>query len=342
MARSGYLNRMNAILEPTAPTPFPTPRTSALVGAELRHLVESGALDLPLPGVGRTHHRWAALAALGRCDLALAKLAEGHLDAVAILAEAGRVAVPGARYGVWADGTGVQVVAANGDLHLRGTARFCVGANTLDHALVLAAAPDGPSRLVDIALADTRIHRDPDSRPAIGLDATDGVDVRFDDLPLTHDVLVGAPGWYLTRPGWVLGSGGAAAVWLGGAAGVLDTVLTVLRGVAAVDEHQLAHIGSLYTALRAADTLLADTARIVDTRPELDPTILVRGARSGVERAVREVLDRAPRITGPTPLSRDLRFAQRLADLQLYVRQHQAERDLAALGALVLGAEHDR
>jgi hypothetical protein len=35
-------------------------------------------------------------------------------------------------------------------------------------------------------------------------------------------------------------------------------------------------------------------------------------------------------------MCRDPRFAQRLADLQVYVRQHHAEKDMAAIGKAVL------
>src|SRR6204780_4329711 len=65
--------------------------------------VESGRLDLPLPGAGATRERWAALADLAGEDLSLARLCEGHADAVAILAELGGPrAEPGSRWGVWA------------------------------------------------------------------------------------------------------------------------------------------------------------------------------------------------------------------------------------------------
>jgi hypothetical protein len=40
--------------------------------------------------------------------------------------------------------------------------------------------------------------------------------------------------------------------------------------------------------------------------------------RTAVERAAREVVDRAPRIVGPAPLSRDAALACALADLALY------------------------
>src|SRR5579859_4308368 len=65
--------------------------------------VESGRLDLPLPGSGATWRRWAAFADLAEEDLSLARLGEGHADAVAILAElGGPQPEPGSRWGVWA------------------------------------------------------------------------------------------------------------------------------------------------------------------------------------------------------------------------------------------------
>ena len=55
--------------------------------AAFRAAVESGRLDLPLPGSGGTRERWAGFAELAGEDLSVARLAEGHADAVAIPAE---------------------------------------------------------------------------------------------------------------------------------------------------------------------------------------------------------------------------------------------------------------
>src|SRR5690348_908598 len=65
-------------------------RRAGPLRGELRRMLAAGELDLPLPGAGRTAQRWAALAAWGARDLSLARLAEGHVDALAILTEAGR------------------------------------------------------------------------------------------------------------------------------------------------------------------------------------------------------------------------------------------------------------
>jgi alkylation response protein AidB-like acyl-CoA dehydrogenase len=333
------------LLEGAVPKPLPLPRTVELVEIELRRLAHAGEFDLPMPGHGRTPERWVGLAALGRRDLALARLAEGHLDALAILAEAGRAAVPDALYGVWAarsGGTGARLVRAAGGLRLTGTVRFCSGANVLDRALV--AAQDGDvGRLVEVDLTDPGIRRDQDTWSAIGMDATDSVDVRFVDLVVRPDMMVGGADWYLRRRGFALGGAGVAAVWLGGVAGVLDSVIELLLDAPTVDDHQYAHLGALHTAARTAEAQLAAAARSIDAaEPTTDHAVLVKTCKSAAERAAWETLDRVPRITGPTPLCRDRRFAQRLADLQVYVRQHHAERDLAALGRLVLAAESAR
>ncbi|EOD57223.1 acyl-CoA dehydrogenase family protein, partial [Amycolatopsis vancoresmycina] len=271
----------------------------------------------------RTAARWAALAAFGRRDLALARLAEGHTDAVAILEEAGRSPVPGALYGVWAaksGGTG----AALEDGVLTGTVRFCSGLTLLDRALVAAG-----DHLVEVDLADPGVRRHPDAWQAVGMDASDSGDVVFDGV---RAEVLGPPGWYVARPGFALGGAGVAAVWLGGAAGVFDGVLAYLRDRGTADEHQLAHLGAMHTALSTAEAVLARAAAadVVDA-------LLAGTCRAAAERTAVEILERALKVTGPTPACRDRRFAQRIADLPVYVRQHHAERDLAALGRDVLG-----
>ncbi|QWF86050.1 acyl-CoA dehydrogenase family protein [Amycolatopsis sp. CA-230715] len=300
------------------------------VAAELRRLAADGALDLPLPGGGRTAERWSALAGLGGRDLALARLAEGHTDALAVLAEAGRRPVPGALYGVWAaksSGTGARL--ENG--LLSGTVRFCSGAHLLDRALVAAG-----DRLVEVDLARDGITRDDESWQAIGMAASDSADVTFHGLAVAPGEIVGAPAWYVARPGFAHGGCGVAAVWLGGCDGVVGYVTAFLRARDHVDDHQVAHLGAMHAGTRAAEALLRQAAGAIDEGTDPDPPRTAATCRAAVERVATDVLDRAPKVTGPTPLCRDRDFAQRLADLLVYVRQHHAERDLAALGRTVL------
>ena len=77
-----------------------------MIGTSLRsRLAQIIEQQIPLPGLGETRERHRLIAEIGREDLTLAKLAEAHWDAVAILAEAGRSPVPHAFYAVQTSST---------------------------------------------------------------------------------------------------------------------------------------------------------------------------------------------------------------------------------------------
>jgi hypothetical protein len=329
-----------SLLDVVPPEVLRGPRSAESVSEELRELQRRGELELPLPGGGRTASRWAALAHLGRRDLCLARLAEGHADATAILVESGRVPRPTALYGVWASrssGTGASVRRQDGKYHLSGTVRFCSGAGYLDRALVAAALADVEgSLLLEVDLGDPRVQPKPDSWPAIGMDASSSLEVAFDDLVLPEEAAVGPESFYTRRCGFALGGAGVAAVWLGGAVGALDLAMADWSSGRSPGPHRLAHLGALHTQLASTDALFVLAAEVIDSEPSEDHELLVGTCRSAAEKTAREVIDVVPRLVGPGPLCWDRRLAQHLADLQVYVRQHHGEADLAALGSRIL------
>jgi hypothetical protein len=297
----------------------------------------SGRLDLPLPGHGQTRRRWAGLADLASDDLSLARLGEGHADAVAILAELGGPAPPpGSRWGVWAaQPPGARLTAARGagGWRLTGTKQYCSGARACTHALVTAGTPDG-ARL--FAVGTGRLDPVLGSWPATGMAGSDTLDVTFDHVPAEP---VGPPGGYTGRPGFAHGGVGVAACWYGGARGVASTLL---RAAQRRDPgpHALAHLGAVDVTLSTARLLLDQAADEIDADPAdrraaaQDRALRVRAA---VEAAATEVLARVGRALGAGPLSHDAGHSRRVADLTVYLRQHHAERDLAELGARVAG-----
>ena len=103
----------------------------------LRRLQEEGRLNLPFPGNGKTAARHRQLLELGLEDLSLARLAEAHLDALAILAEADSPADPTALYGVWASEApdrSLHLGRGSQSLELSGSKAFCTGAGLVDRA----------------------------------------------------------------------------------------------------------------------------------------------------------------------------------------------------------------
>jgi alkylation response protein AidB-like acyl-CoA dehydrogenase len=297
--------------------------------------VESGRLNLPLPGAGRTRERWAVLADLAGDDLSLARLAEGHADAVAILAELGALQPPaGSRWGVWAaqpPGPGLTASRTDQGWRLDGTKQYCSGARSVTDALVTATAPDG-DRLFAVSTRD--LWPVPGTWPTTGMAASDTLDVRFADIAAEP---VGGPGGYTHRPGFAHGGAGVAACWYGGARAVGRTLLAA-AAQRDVGPHALAHLGAVDIALSTAKTALDQAAAEIDADPDdrmNGGRLRALRVRALVEATCTEVMNRVGRALGAGPLCHDEAHSRRVADLTVYIRQHHAERNLAELGALV-------
>lgn len=304
----------------------------------VKHWQESGRLELPLPASGRTAERWQRLARLAEDDIVAARIAEAHVDAVAILHElGGKPPEPGQLWGVWAAEAPDAVLKATevkGGFTLSGTKVWCSGAGFCTHALVTARLDDGTRGLFAVTATDPAVKALPSTWWNAGMAGSDTRPVQFTN---THAVAVGEPGDYLSRPGFWHGAIGVAACWLGGARRVADPLYRCAASKSA-DAYSLAHLGAVDAALAASDAILAAAATQVDADPfDRSDTaqLLARRVRTVVEHAVDEAITRTGRALGPGPLCQDGRHAQRVADLSIYIRQSHAERDLAELGELV-------
>ena len=102
------------------------------------------------------------------------------------------------------------------------------------------------------------------------------------------------------------------------------------------------HLGHADRALHPALLALRDAASVIgDPARGTDATLLAARVRAVVADAAEQVLTVVGHALGPAPLTHDEEHARRVADLTVYLRQHHAERDLARLGQLCLGAAPD-
>ena len=291
-------------------------------------------LDLPHPGEGHTAERWRALAAIARHDVAEARVIEAHVDALSILHEAGLEPEPRALYGVWAAEEPGRSLQLDGG-HVQGQKPFCTGSGIVDRALVTARTPAG----VVLAEIDAR-------HPSIAYDTGDWLTPAFAATSTATATLdtptirtLGPVGWYLDRVGFWHGACGPAACWAGGVLGLIDQAIAAAAGKNA-EPHLDAHVGALVAIGWELDMVLDRAGDEIDHAPD-DAAAAVRRARIVrhlVDRAATEVIERFGRALGPRPLVRDPDVVRRIAEVQLYVRQCHAERDLDALGS----AETDR
>ena len=290
---------------------------------------------LPHPGGGSTAYLWSALASVAAADLTVARVLEPHLDAHAILGQAGEEVGDGT-WGVFAaEGPGepLRATPSGTSYVLDGRKHWCSLGGELDHALISARV--GQERqlfAVDLdhpdvtAVAGTWVAR--------GLTAVDSGPL---DLHGVDARAVGAPGWYLERPGFAWGAIGVAAVWFGGAVGVARRMVGA-SGTREPDQVALMHLGAVDARLHGARAVLRQAATAVDAGDLAGPAgwRAALCVREVVADACEDVLRRAAHGLGPGPLATDEEHARRVADLELYLRQWHAERDQASLGRQLL------
>jgi hypothetical protein len=306
------------------------------VGELLTNLRNAVKENIPLPGGGDTPSRHRALFEIGRKDLSLARLAEAHWDAVSILKESGNEPKANCLYGVWASerpGQPLILEERGGTLQIRGRKMFCSGAGLVDRALITVAGSE--PQLVDLDLR-SNVHSlgfdDSDWKTGAFRD-THTSTVIFQGVRASPEDLIAAPGWYLKRPGFWHGACGPAACWAGGAAGLIDYAKEQSRD----DPHTLAHLGGMHASGWALLSYLDAAGREIDDVPKDCEKAIVRALaiRHLIEQACTDVLRRLARAYGPHPLAMDEQISQRYQELDLYLRQSHAERDLEALGRAI-------
>lgn len=322
------------------------------LGDCLQALVNEGLDRLPLPAGGQTLERWQGLACVAGHDLRLCKLFEGHTDALAVMAELdGPFIPPGSTWGMWAaeppqarvaisaGGSGdnqAQIPHGTPNVRLNGRKAWCSGAGVLSHALMTAWDDQNQQQLVAVTLDQPGVRVTSDGWHAVGMGATESVEVQFDNAVAYS---VGLPGQYLARPGFWHGGIGIAACWYGAACSLAQRLLT--HGQKHAEPHAMAHLGAVDTALHSAASVLRCSAGHLDDHPSADAEQLARRNRAVIEAAAEQVILHVGRALGAGPYCKDAHFSQLIADLPVFLRQSHAERDLAALGSLASLAATD-
>jgi hypothetical protein len=272
------------------------------------------------------------LATIAAADLTVARVVEPHLDALAILHQAGTPVGDGV-YGVYAaERPGLEPVQAEGGA-LTGRKPWCSLAGSLDRALI-TATEGGQRRLFDIDLRASGASAVAGTWVSRGLASVDSGDLDLDHVPASP---AGAPGWYLDRPGFAWGGIGVAACWFGGAVGLARALLRSAER-REPDQLALAAIGEADRLIWSARAVLADAANRIDDglAVGVDGALLADRVRGVVADAAERILVLVGHALGPAPLTFDEEHARRVADLTVYLRQHHAARDDVRAGSALL------
>lgn len=322
----------------------------------MRWLHAAGLCVAPLPqpfggeGLNDDSQRLALLCVLkhiGRGDLVVGRLYEGHVNALQLIfafgnpvqqRAAARAAADGLWFGVWNsqgnDGVRLSARPGDSDGRLDGGKLYASGAGHIDRPLVTAQRADGGWQMVLTEAGASRVAIDRSFWQPLGMRASASFHVRFDGYPVTPDALVGAAGDYYREPGFSGGAVRFAAVQLGGAEAVLDETRRFLRRIGRTDDpYQRIRLGEMAMWVEAGNLWFDGAARHVDDVP------YAHLMRSAIEQTGLRVMQLAERCVGARGLLRPSPLERLHRDLTHYLRQPAPDAVLAAAGAHVLASD---
>ena len=197
------------------------------------------------------------LAAIAEVNLSVARLAEGHVNAIRLIRHFG--ATPDAcLHGVWgADGARPCCLEGNG---ITGAKRFASGLGVVRQAVVTVKS-DGATRLAIVDVTDTARHA-PAAWDMLGMRATASGEIRLDGLAARW---IGGPDDYFREPLFHGGVWRIAALQLGGTLGLLDRARAALGEVGHLEaDAQVARLAPLLGRAMAAFGLVERAAEVAE------------------------------------------------------------------------------
>jgi alkylation response protein AidB-like acyl-CoA dehydrogenase len=375
------VSRATAVAERCAANAAALDQAGAFPTEEFRLLAEAGLLAAPLRredgglGLGTEQGRTAALLdvlrQLGRGNLSVGRIYEGHANALQLIQTFGtepqvracarEVLEEGRLFGVWNtqadDGVRLEPLPG-GRYRLEGAKTFASGAGHVERPLVSGALPDGGWQLCLVPLEAGPARVEADWWQPLGMRASVSARVDFGGIEVGADALIGAPGDYHRQPWLTLGAVRFAAVQVGGAEALLDATRAYLRrGARADDPYQRTRVAEMALAVEGGNLWLRGAAALVDRcapffepgdrsgaspdpSTDLEPALAYANlVRSAVERLCLEVLERTERAVGARGLLRPWPFERLIRDLRHYLRQPAPDAALAEGGRFLLERE---
>ncbi len=340
---------------------------------ELAQLREHGVLSLALPtheggmGLGYEPGTWPALLKLLRClgyvSLPVARIYEGHVNALQLLEQYGtpdqlsacaaNVREHGALSGVWNTDEHRHPTTLfqlpTGRFSIDGCKAFASGAGWITQPLLTGEWLSQGRQLIwlDRPIAPARI--DPTSWSPMGMRETASYTVDISGLEVEARALVGQPGDYYREPTFSAGALRFVAAQLGAAERLLaDTRKFLMAQRRHKDVSQLTRLSEMTILVETgrhwvestghmADRYLGPLPRRLDFRRLLTQVSM---ARVAVETICLRVMELVEKCIGARGLIEPQSFGRTLADLRMYLRQPFTDGALLSVGNALCDNEY--
>ena len=337
---------------------------TGLLAAPLRS--ELGGIGLGIDA-GVTCELLLLLKQIGRGNLAVGRIYEGHVNALQLIQTFGtkdqiEAYASDARdrhkiFGVWnaeaEDGVKLYPLE-DGRYRLAGSKTFCSGSGFVERPFASGTLPDGSWQMCIVPMEDVATVSDPSWWQPSGMRATSSFKVDFSSVELDKKSLIGQPGDYFRQPWLTAGVIRFAAVQLGGAEALFDATRHYLQALNRTsDPYQQERLGRMAIAVESGNLWLRGAAAFVQAYGAIfagDPAqshdqgdklvAYANMVRTAIEEICMEMIQLCERSVGtrgllpPHPMERIIR------DLTLYLRQPVFDAALANVGQYALFESH--
>jgi len=323
---------------------------------------EFGGLGLGVDA-GLTGALLTLLKQMGRGNLAVGRIYEGHVNALQLIQTFGtreqmeRYASDARDrhkiFGVWnaeaADGVKVHQME-DGRYRLEGSKTFCSGSGFVDRPFVNGPLGDEPWQMCIVPMEAVATVSDPSWWQPSGMRATASFKVDFTNVELDASALIGKPGDYFRQPWLTAGVIRFAAVQLGGAEALFDATRHYLDSLnRTTDPYQQERLGRMAIAIESGNLWLRNAAELVKAyapmfggdpdQPSEQADKLVAYAnmvRTAIEQICMDVMQLCERSVGTRGLLPPYPMERTIRDLTLYLRQPVFDAALANVGKYAL------
>lgn len=320
-----------------------------------------GLLSSPLPraaggrGLGTeveaTKDALRALRVLGRSNLSMGRLFEGHMNAIKLVGLYGRDEQKeavfesvrrGALLGVWgADGPVPVTIDRNGEeVILHGGKRFASGLGLVHTAIVTARLEDGIQLLlVDV---DEEARMDHGGWRVSGMKATASGRYDFEGTVAGSEAILGEVGDFLREPHFEGGVWRYAALHLGAMEAMAEAVRQSLLARETHDPSQMHRLASLAASCLACRTMLEEVAARVEApgagAAEVAQVLL---AREMVENACQDAIAVVDRALGTASYFEGHPVERIRRDLGFFLRQANLDGKLRLAASAILESPNE-
>ena len=328
---------------------------------EMQALADARLLTCTLPGgllegsASPTSDLLTTLYHIGRGNLSVGRIFEGHLNALLLIQ---RYGTPEQRRRWFADAENRHVFAvwntemadgvsfnreADGRIRVAGAKSFCSGSTEVSRPLVTGNARGESGLEAGWQLAVIPLDRhepevDTTFWTTVGMRNSVSYKIDFTGILLEADQLLGGPDDYNRQPFLTAGCLRFAAVQLGGAEAILEETCAYLRSRGRTEApDQRRRVGRMTVALETARLWLPRAGEVIDRGSDAGEIVFTANVvRTVVTEACRLVLRLSDECVGARGMLPPQPLARLHADLQVYLRQPAPDAALDAVGQRTL------